>query len=171
MIDTTRPGPRALAAAAVLGVLTLGACADEPEPAGPTASPTSSAPTGSPSTSPTAAAPTPTETSPSDPGPAGDERLSIAFPRDGATVRGPEVTVEGEGTAFEGTLLWRVTDPAGTTVAEDFTMAGANGEVGPYSFTVTLDPGTYSLEVWEQDMSDGEAPDPPPHVQIEFTVE
>jgi len=75
-------------------------------------------------------------------------------------VAGPQVEVTGEGTAFEATLLWRVLR-AGTAdvVTESFTTAGANGEVGPYAFTVELAPGTYTLEVWEPDMSDGAADD------------
>ncbi|MCU1432347.1 MAG: hypothetical protein JWP95_1452 [Actinotalea sp.] len=99
---------------------------------------------------------------------------SITSPAPGETVAGPTVTVTGEGTAFEATLSYRVL-VAGTeeVVVESFTMAGANGEVGPYSFEVELDPGDYTIQVWEADMSDGENEAGPflNLVEVDITVE
>ncbi len=97
---------------------------------------------------------------------------SITAPLTGEQVPGPVVTVTGEGTAFEATLSYRVLR-AGTSevVSEGWTMAGANGEVGPYSFDVELGPGEYTVEVWEPDMSDGESgTDRRNLVQVTFTV-
>ena len=146
-----------VAALAVAAALTLASCAGAEEPAGSatvapvsaTATPSttpSPAPTPVPSASPTATAAAPAGTT------------TIATPADGSTVPGPAVAVTGVGTAFEGTLTWRVLR-AGTqdVVTEDFTTAGANGEIGPYTFTVQLTPGSYTLEVWEPDMKDGTA--------------
>lgn len=80
----------------------------------------------------------------------------LTAPSDGATVTGPEVTVTGEGTAFEATLLWQVlSEGTGDVVQKGFTTAGANGEVGPFSVAVTLDPGVYTVEVWEPSQKDG----------------
>lgn len=84
----------------------------------------------------------------------------VLVPESGSTVAGPDVGVSGVGTAFEGNLRWRATDRAsGETTSEGFTTAGANGVMGPFTFTVPLDPGTYTVEVWEPAMSeDGAAP-------------
>jgi hypothetical protein len=50
-------------------------------------------------------------------------------------------------------------------------MAGANGEVGPYSFDVTLDPGEYVVQVWEPGMGEGDTDDAPRNlVEVTFTV-
>lgn len=97
---------------------------------------------------------------------------SITAPAPGDEVAGPTVTVTGEGTAFEATLLYRVT-PAGSAdvVAEGFTEAGANGEVGPYSFEVDLDPGEYTVQVWEPGMGEGDDGGEPRNlVEVTFTV-
>ncbi len=97
---------------------------------------------------------------------------SITAPTAGAEVAGPSVTVTGEGTGFEGTLLYRVT-PAGAddVVAEGFTTAGANGEVGPYTFEVELEPGEYTVQVWEPGMGEGDAGGEPLNlVEVTFTV-
>lgn len=127
----------------------------------PSASPTPE-PSDEPSPLPEAAAPTAS----------GDNELLA--PTDGETVRGPRVVISGTGTAFEATLLWRVV-VAGTetVVAEDFTMAGSMGEIGPFEIEVDLDPGVYQAEVWAPDMSDGEAggPDRIDLVAVTFVVE
>jgi hypothetical protein len=83
---------------------------------------------------------------------------AITSPTPGATVSGPDVTVTGTGTAFEATLLWEaVPAGGGAAIAHGFTSAGANGAVGPFSFTTTLPAGRVTLSVWEPDMSDGAA--------------
>lgn len=136
----------------VVALLALAGCAGGDEPGGATPSASESA---SASASETPAAETPTAAASAEPAaPAGTTRITA--PADGATLAGPNVEVTGEGTAFEGTLSWRVVT-AGTDdmVAESFTTAGANGTIGPFTFTVDLAPGSYTLEVWEPDMSDG----------------
>lgn len=97
---------------------------------------------------------------------------SITAPAPGEEVAGPTVTVTGEGTAFEATLLYRVTPADGTdVVAEGFTTAGANGEVVPYSFDVELDPGEYTVQVWEPGMGEGDDGGEPRNlVEVTFTV-
>ncbi len=127
-----------------------------------------------------AAEPTPSDeptatTDPTDevaPDPVTNGPNSITAPLSGATVTGPAVTVEGEGTAFEGTLLYRVSPAGGSDViAEGFTTAGANGEVGPYSIDVDLEPGEYTVQVWEPGMGEGDtAGEPRNLVEVTFTV-
>lgn len=84
----------------------------------------------------------------------------VLVPESGSTVPGPDVRVSGVATAFEGNLLWSVTDlDSGATTAEGFTRGGANGVMGPFAFTVQLDPGSYAVEVWEPETTeDGTAP-------------
>ncbi len=99
---------------------------------------------------------------------------SITAPEPGQTVAGPDVTVTGEGTAFEATLNYRVL-VAGTedvVAGPDYTMAGANGEVGPYTIDLSLDPGEYTVQVWEPDMAaeDGESGELINLVEVTFTV-
>lgn len=92
--------------------------------------------------------------------PEGFDQNVVLLPESGSTVPGPDVTVSGVGTAFEGNLLWRATDQdSGETTAEGYTTGGANGVMGPFTFSVPLEPGTYTVEVWEPAMSeDGAAP-------------
>jgi hypothetical protein len=155
--------------AALVGVLLLAGCqtgtddpATEPDPS-PTVTESGETP------SPTPTSPEPTETA----GPVVNGPNSITTPAPGATVVGPNVTVAGEGTAFEATLSYRVLR-AGTeeVVTESFTTGGANGEIGPWTIDLTLDPGEYTVQVWEPDMSDGESPDGPQRnlVEVTFTV-
>ncbi|NCT90195.1 hypothetical protein GXB85_04400 [Cellulomonas sp. APG4] len=87
---------------------------------------------------------------------------TLTAPASGATVDGPAVTVSGEATAFEGTLNYHVLDAAtgDVVVPVDYTTAGANGEVGPWSIDLDLEPGTYRVEVWEPNMAgEGEGSD------------
>ncbi len=97
---------------------------------------------------------------------------SILSPGDGAVVDGPEVTITGDGTAFEATLLYEVVDEGGTSIISGFTTAGANGEVGPYEIDATLDPGTYTVRVWEPGMgeTEGASEDELNLVEATFTV-
>lgn len=83
---------------------------------------------------------------------------SITAPTPDEVIDGPDVTVTGEGTAFEATLNYRVLT-AGTddvVAGPDYTMAGANGEIGPYTIELSLEPGEYTVQVWEPDMTGGE---------------
>jgi len=147
-------------ALAVASVLTLAGCAGAADPGGASSSETTAttqAPTPDASASPSPASPKPSTGSSADPS---MTATIISAPADGSTVAGPAVEVTGTGTAVEGNLRWRVLRSGSTdVVTEDFTTAGANGVVGPYTFTVTLTPGSYTLEVWEPSMSDGGAED------------
>ncbi|MGV8965301.1 MAG: Gmad2 immunoglobulin-like domain-containing protein [Cellulomonas sp.] len=143
----------AVAAVAVAAALTLSGCANGDEPGAAASTDTSMSPSASATPSPSpSASPVDQTTAPVEPT---NGTVTIAAPADGATVNGPQVDVTGEGTAFEGNLRWQALT-AGTTdvVQEGFTTAGANGTVGPFSFTVELTPGTYTLEVWEPGTSD-----------------
>lgn len=83
----------------------------------------------------------------------------VLDPYEGQRVAAGTVTVSGTATAFEANVLWEVRDADGTVVADGFTMAGANGEYGPFTFTVDLGPGSYTVAVREPSVADSdEAP-------------
>lgn len=67
------------------------------------------------------------------------------------------VSVKGVGSAFEGTLMYTITNSAGTEVARDAVQAGANGTFAPFSFTAQVPAGTYTVAVFAPDESGGEA--------------
>jgi hypothetical protein len=152
-------------------VALLGACQTGTDPADDGPTPSASAP----------AEPSVTSTPTEDPdesaepgGPVVNGPNSITSPTPGETVSGPTVTVTGEGTAFEATLNYQVL-VAGTdevVLGPDHTMAGANGEIGPYAIELTLDPGEYTVQVWEPGMSDGASTEGPTRnlVEVTFTV-
>lgn len=159
---------RTLVAAVLLAAsVGLAGCAtDTAEPGSTTSTGSASTTSGSASTT-ASSAPTPeaTEGQPVTNGP-----NSLLTPGDGATVAGPTVTVSGDGTAFEGTLMYEVTDASGGVVDQGSTQAGANGEVGPYEFELTLDPGTYTVRVWEPAMGEEDSGGPLNEVSATFTV-
>jgi hypothetical protein len=73
-----------------------------------------------------------------------------------ASYDGSAVTLSGMATAFEATVVVLVLDQEGNILAETFTMAGANGEQGPYETTIDVDPtaGTpFWVMITESDMS------------------
>jgi hypothetical protein len=80
--------------------------------------------------------------------------VQIDRPVEGAEVTSP-VTVSGEANAFEANVPWRVLRPDGTEVTDGFTMTTAGQEFAPFSFEVELEPGTYVVEISEDDPSDG----------------
>ncbi len=81
--------------------------------------------------------------------------IDIDSPAAGQTVDSP-VTVKGTSTTFEGTLNWSVTDSDGKRVRQDLAMGGANGTWGPFRLDIgTLDPGTYTVTVYELSAQDG----------------
>ena len=82
--------------------------------------------------------------------------VQIDEPRQGATVTSP-VTVTGEAAVFEGTVLWRVLDDEGTETQSGFTNTSEGQALAPFSFDVDLGPGTHTIEVFEDDVSGGEA--------------
>lgn len=168
MRSHTRTVFRALAVGAALTVA-LSACQTGAEPAdepSESTSPTPQTPADSPETSPSTPPDLRSDVVTNGPN-------SLTSPAPGATVPGPAVTVTGEGTGFEATLNYRVL-VAGTEdlVTEGWMTAGANGEIGPYTFEVTLDPGQYIVQVFEPDMSDGANGDPLHNlVQVTITVQ
>ena len=161
----------AAALAVVLGAGLLAGCRTGDDDAEPAATPTPTE-----SAEPEPAEPSPTATAEPDDeatsAPVVNGPNSITAPAPGDEVAGPTVTVTGEGTAFEATMLYRVTPAGGSdVVAEGFTTAGANGEVGPYSFEVDLDPGEYTVQVWEPGMGEGDDGGEPRNlVEVTFTV-
>lgn len=166
---------------ALLAVLVVAGCQSGPSAPSPspteaepsTASP-SPAPEPSPSSSPSGTASPDPEPLPEAEAPTAAGSNTILSPADGASVPGPRVTISGTGTAFEATLLWRVIDTATEqVVAEDFTMAGSMGEIGPFSIELELSPGVYQAEVWAPDMSDGDSggPERIDLVAVTFVVE
>lgn len=85
--------------------------------------------------------------------------VQIDRPTEGATTTSP-VTVSGDAAVFEATVLWKVLDATGATVRSGFTMTSEGQTFAPYSFTVALDPGTYTVVVTEDDPSGGEGGTP-----------
>lgn len=81
--------------------------------------------------------------------------VQVDQPAEGASTPSP-VTVSGEAAVFEATLQWQVLDAEGVEVTSGFTNTAAGQEFAPYTFTITLDPGTYTVLITEEDMSDGE---------------
>ncbi|GAA4288665.1 Gmad2 immunoglobulin-like domain-containing protein [Georgenia daeguensis] len=80
--------------------------------------------------------------------------VQIDRPVEGAEVTSP-VTVSGEANAFEANVPWRVLTPEGAAVASGFTMTTAGQEFAPFSFEVELEPGSYVVEISEDDPSGG----------------
>ena len=86
----------------------------------------------------------------------------VISPQHGETVPAGEVEVTGYGTAFEGTFLWEVRDAqTDEVVADGFTQGGSMGTYDDFSFSVELEPGEYVVEVYQEDVSDGESPEGP----------
>jgi hypothetical protein len=85
--------------------------------------------------------------------------IRIESPEQQATVGSP-VVVTGESTSFEGTLQWAAMRD-GEVVDEGFTMGGSMGEFAPFELRVKLEPGSYTIAVWEDNAageSEGLAP-------------
>jgi hypothetical protein len=82
--------------------------------------------------------------------------VSVESPVDGSSVTSP-VTVSGVAATFEANVPWRVRNDRGKVVKKGFTTAAEAFTFSPYSFTVELEPGTYTIEVREDDPSGGAA--------------
>jgi hypothetical protein len=80
--------------------------------------------------------------------------VQIDSPADGAQV-GRKVEVRGEAAVFEATVLWEVLRDGGL-VQEGFTSTAEGQRFAPFAFTVTLEPGDYTVRIREDDPSDGE---------------
>jgi hypothetical protein len=80
--------------------------------------------------------------------------VQIDSPADGARV-GREVEVRGEAAVFEATVLWEVLRD-GELVQKGFTSTAEGQRFAPFAFTVTLEPGEYTVRIREDDPSGGE---------------
>jgi hypothetical protein len=80
--------------------------------------------------------------------------VQIDAPAEGAQV-GREVEVRGEAAVWEATVLWEVLRD-GAIVQKGFTSTAEGQRFAPFAFTVTLEPGEYTVRVREDDPSDGE---------------
>lgn len=77
----------------------------------------------------------------------------LLSPTQDATVTSP-VTIEGYGTAFEGTVSWEVRRD-GEVVEQGVTAGGSNGEFDTFTDTVALPPGEYEIRAFESSAKDG----------------
>lgn len=100
-----------------------------------------------------------------------DERLLVGIDSlaDGANVTSP-VRVTGEANVFEATLTWKVLRMDGATAASGYTSTSEGQTFAPWALTLTLEPGTYILEVSEGDPSGGLNPRPPDRDSRQFEV-
>ncbi|TWF77957.1 sporulation and spore germination protein [Pseudonocardia hierapolitana] len=80
--------------------------------------------------------------------------VQIDSPADGARV-GREVEVRGEAAVFEATVLWEVLRD-GELVQKGVASTAEGQRFAPFAFTVTLEPGEYTLRIREDDPSGGE---------------
>lgn len=85
--------------------------------------------------------------------------VQIDTPREGEEVSSP-VTVSGVAATFEANVPWRVLNEKGKVVKKGFTTAEEAFTFAPYSFTVDLPAGSYTIEVSEDDPSGGEGGTP-----------
>ncbi len=81
--------------------------------------------------------------------------VSITSQADGDTVDSP-FTVRGSASAFEANVQWELVGDTGNVVKRGFATARECCTLSPYSFTVTAPPGSYTLVVHDEDVSDGE---------------
>jgi hypothetical protein len=82
----------------------------------------------------------------------------ISSPTDQEIVDSP-FTVTGQASAFEGNVQWELKQ-GGTVVRRGFTTAEECCTLSPYSFKVSAPPGTYTLVVHDEDVSEGEGSPP-----------
>lgn len=81
--------------------------------------------------------------------------VQIDAPREGVTTTSP-LRIEGEAAVFEATLAWRILGADGTEVNSGITMTAEGQTFAPFMFPVELEPGTYTVEISEDDASGGE---------------
>lgn len=94
--------------------------------------------------------------------------VQIDIPREGAKTASP-VTISGDAAAFEANVPWRILGSGGTVVASGHTLTSEGMTFAPYSFTVDLPAGGYTVEVSQDDPSGGAA-GPPLTDTRHFTV-
>ena len=85
--------------------------------------------------------------------------VQIDAPTEGTVTSSP-LRIEGEAAVFEATLGWRVLDADGQEVNGGFTMTAEGQTFAPFAFPVELEPGTYTVEIIEDDPSGGEGGPP-----------
>jgi len=79
--------------------------------------------------------------------------VQIDAPADGTSTASP-VVVTGEAAVFEATLHWAVV--SGTTTIRTGVTSTSEGQVfAPFRFTLDLPPGRYTVQISEDDPSDG----------------
>lgn len=81
----------------------------------------------------------------------------ITSPTREQVISGDDVVVSGEATVFEGTYQWELIDDTGAVIRSDFGQASAGGPArGTYEIRLgRLDPGHYTIRVYELSMKDG----------------
>lgn len=80
----------------------------------------------------------------------------VTSPQEGDVLPTGAVTFKGFGTSFEANFVWKVTTVAGAQVAQGSAMGGTgSGGFGEFTFSATLQPGTYVVEVRTDDPSGG----------------
>ncbi len=79
--------------------------------------------------------------------------VQIQSPTNGETVKAGKVTVSGLASTFEANVVWEVLVGGDAVVKQGFTTAASCCTLSPYSFTVDLTPGTYTIVVHDTDMS------------------
>lgn len=80
----------------------------------------------------------------------------VTSPQEGDTVKAGRVTFKGFGTSFEANFPWKVTNSSGAVVASGATMGGTGtGGFGEVTFTATLVPGSYTVQLATDDPSGG----------------
>lgn len=85
--------------------------------------------------------------------------VQIDNPREGAVIAGP-LTVNGEANVFEATVGWRILAEDGEVIDSSFVMTAEGFTFSPFEFGIVLDPGTYVVEISEDDPSGGEGGPP-----------
>ncbi len=80
----------------------------------------------------------------------------VTSPQEGDELPAGAITFTGFGTSFEANFPWKVTTEGGAVVAQGAAMGGTgSGGFGEFTFSATLEPGTYVVEVRTDDPSGG----------------
>lgn len=173
---------RRAAPVAALAVLLLSGCggaSPSTEPVGGDASSTSADASSSSSSASQSATSSASGTAATAPGPAAtgtgtSSSVVITAPTEGERLPAGQMGVVGQGSAPEGTLLFRITQADGTVLSDGYTDAGANGEVGDFSIQQAVQEGTCTpctAEVWVPDESSGESSTPSGAAKVTFYVD
>ncbi len=79
--------------------------------------------------------------------------VQISSPTNGQKVKAGKITVTGVAAAFEANVTWELFVGGDAVVDTGFATAQECCTLSPYSFELTLAPGTYTLVVHDEDMS------------------